>query len=280
MKKKTIRNVHLHQLSYNKCCYISILIFLLCLCICLICISFHFKNQKHNLLHNINEFELNVNAFESHINSLRNEYMSLNILNIESKELLKDIEKQKDETMNKLTEIKKEHSRLTNSKLINELSEILTYDNIKLLETWTNKKILFPCYASAGSLAFSGKVFHGLCDIYNNTLTVIKTKENVIIGGYTTQTWEGEVSKEDPNAFVFNLNDKTYFKSLNGKPAISCSYVNLPVFGNDIALTKELYYSTFPSSYSRYDQNGNEGKVYHESKTLLDVVAIEVFVLR
>ena len=280
MKKKTIRNVHLHQLSYNKCCYISILIVLLCLCICLICVSFHFKKQKHNLLHNINEFELNVNAFESHINSLRNEYMSLNILNIESKELLKDIEKQKDETMNKLTNIKKEHSRLTNSKLINELSEILTYDNIKLLETWTNKKILFPCYASAGSLAFSGKVFHNVCDIYNNTLTVIKTKENVIIGGYTTQTWEGEVSKEDPNAFVFNLNDKTYFKSLNGKPAISCSYVNLPVFGNDIALTKELYYSTFPSSYSRYDQNGNEGKVYHESKTLLDVISIEVFVLR
>ena len=205
--------------------------------------------------------------------------MSLNILNIESKELLMDIEKQKDETMNKLTKVKKEHSRLTNSKLINDLSEILTYDNIQLLETWTNKKILFPCYASAGSLAFSGKVFHGLCDIYNNTLTVIKTKENVIIGGYTTQTWEGEVSKEDPNAFVFNLNDKTYFKSLNGKPAISCSYVNLPVFGNDIALTKELYYSTFPSSYSRYDQNGNEGKVYHENKTLLDVVAIEVFVL-
>ena len=279
MKKKTIRNVHLHP-SYNKCCYISILIVLLCLSICLICVSFHFKKQKHNLLHNINEFELNINTFESHINSLRNEYMSLNILNIESKELLKDIEKQKDETMNKLTKIKKEHSRLTNSKLINELSEILTYDNIKLLETWTNKKILFPCYASAGSLAFSGKVFHNVCDIYNNTLTVIKTKENVIIGGYTTQTWEGEVSKEDPNAFVFNLNDKTYFKSLNGKPAISCSYVNLPVFGNDIALTKELYYSTFPSSYSRYDQNGNEGKVYHESKTLLDVVAIEVFVLR
>ena len=279
MKKKTIRNVHLH-FYHNKCCYISILIFLLCLSICLICVSLYFKKQKQYLLHNINEFELNVNAFESHINSLRNEYMSLNILNIESKELLMDIEKQKDETMNKLTKVKKEHSRLTNSKLINDLSEILTYDNIKLLETWTNKKILFPCYASAGSLAFSGKVFHGLCDIYNNTLTVIKTKENVIIGGYTTQTWEGEVSKEDPNAFVFNLNDKTYFKSLNGKPAISCSYVNLPVFGNDIALTKELYYSTFPSSYSRYDQNGNEGKVYHESKTLLDVVAIEVFVLR
>lgn len=278
MKKKTIRNVHLYP-YYNKCCYISILIFLLCLSICLICVSLYFTKQKQYLLHNINEFELNVKAFESHINSLRNEYTSLNILNIESKELLMDIEKQKDESMNNLTKVKKEHSRLTNSKLINDLSEILTYDNIKLLETWTNKKILFPCYASAGSLAFSGKVFHGLCDIYNNTLTVIKTKENVIIGGYTTQTWEGEVSKEDPNAFVFNLNDKTYFKSLSDKPAISCSYVNLPVFGNDIALTKELYYSTFPSSYSRYDQNGNEGKVYHESKTLLDVVAIEVFVL-
>ena len=193
---------------------------------------------------------------------------------------MENIEEQKDETLETLTKVKKVYSRLTNRKLINDLSEILTSDDIKLLETWTNKTVLFPCYASAGSLAFSGKVFHGVCDIYNNTLTVIKTKENVIIGGYTTQTWEGEVSKEDPDAFVFNLNDKTYFKSLTGKPAISCSYENLPVFGNDLALTRELYYSTFPSSYSRFDQHGKEGKVYHENKTLLDVVAVEVFVLR
>ena len=240
MKKKTIRHVHLQCksiLSYNKskCCYTSLLIFLLCLSVCLICVSIYYKKQKNHLLHSIKEFESTVNALESYVSSLRNEYTSLNILNAESKKMLNDIEQQKEETMNTLTKVKKVHSRLTNKKLINDLSEILTFDNIKLLETWTNKTILFPCYASAGSLAFSGKVFHGVCDIYNNTLTVIKTKENVIIGGYTTQTWEGEVSKEDPNAFVFNLNDKTYFKSLPGKPAISCSYVNLPVFGNDIA---------------------------------------------
>ena len=245
-------------------------------------LSFNFasiKKQKNSIIKDINEYSNIVSKEEGTIKVLKANLVSVK----EGKEgnekiLTENISTNKDK-LQYLSQVENRKSKLTNKKLQNELSEILTKDDISLIEKWTNKTFMFPCFASAGNLAFSGKLFHTQCDMYPNTVSVVKTKKGSIMGGFTTQTWEGEKEKYDDKAFIFNLNDKIKFNIRKGKPAIAPSFVNLPVFGKDLALTKDVYYSSFPSSYSNEDEYGNTNDLYIEKKTMIEPVAIEVFVL-
>ena len=57
--------------------------------------------------------------------------------------------------------------------------------------------------------------------MYRNTLTIIKTKEGLIFGGFTSQTWEGnDFDKEDENAFCFSVDNKKIYNCIKGKKAI------------------------------------------------------------
>lgn len=47
--------------------------------------------------------------------------------------------------------------------------------------------------------------FHKRCDLYYDTIIIIKLTDGSIIGGYVSETWKGEGYKEDPNPFLFNL---------------------------------------------------------------------------
>lgn len=69
-----------------------------------------------------------------------------------------------------------------------------------------------------------------------NTLTVIKSENNNIFGGYTEQDWTGNSEfKNDPNAFIFSLVNSfglkpSLFKCLD-KHAIFCFQEYGPTFG-------------------------------------------------
>lgn len=55
---------------------------------------------------------------------------------------------------------------------------------------------------------FNYTSFHGKCDGYPNTFTVIKSEHNYVYGGFTKQIWNdtcGLCSKNDSNAFIFSL---------------------------------------------------------------------------
>jgi len=53
---------------------------------------------------------------------------------------------------------------------------------------------------------FSASTFHQLCDDKGATMTVIKSSEGWMFGGFTTQSWSGNpVWKKDPQAFIFTL---------------------------------------------------------------------------
>ena len=112
---------------------------------------------------------------------------------------------------------------------------------------------------------FSAKVFHSKCDEIKNTLTVIKSTNGNIFGGYASQPWSS-VDKviTDRKAFVFSLiNQKNDpFKRQNavrGIKSIKCSPSNGPCFGNgDICIASnsnanEDSYCNFGSSYKLRD---------------------------
>ena len=76
---------------------------------------------------------------------------------------------------------------------------LLNTINIPSSRTWS------LCY-QATSNGFNASTFHAKCDGKNNTLTLIKTTNSFIFGGFTTVDWSGTASyKFDSNAFIFSL---------------------------------------------------------------------------
>ena len=79
----------------------------------------------------------------------------------------------------------------------------------------------------------SATKFHEKCDNIGPNLTIIKTKKNIIMGGFTTRNWEYEIeSKKDDLAFIFNFNNKKIFNIKKGENAITSRRDQLINFWN------------------------------------------------
>jgi hypothetical protein len=116
----------------------------------------------------------------------------------------------------------------------------------------------------ASSHGFSSQNFHSHCDNKANTLTVIKTTNGNIFGGFTQQTWEGSGYKIDNNAFLFGLVNqennpiKMKIKS-GGQNAIYCHSGYGPTFGNGhdfyIASNSNLNQTSYSNLGVSYQQH-------------------------
>ena len=122
------------------------------------------------------------------------------------------------------------------------------------------KTINFPLNSSWNLLyqatqdGFKASDFHSKCDNVINTLTVIKSTNGFIFGGFTTQTWTPTESfKSDSFAFLFSLVNiyKTPLKLNISIPnnAITASSLRGPAFGNGYDLVVEDQ-SNLPNSRS------------------------------
>ncbi len=142
---------------------------------------------------------------------------------------------------------------------------------------------------------FTAQNFHTKCDTVANTLTIIKSTNGNIFGGFTEKAWDSSSGYViDPKAFVFSLvnNENKPFKALctNGSSAIQCHSDCGPMFGNnstgcDIVIksgsnVNQSGWSNFGSSYKHADyQYGTE-----KAKSILagshnfQTLEIEVFV--
>ncbi|EFC44192.1 predicted protein [Naegleria gruberi] len=78
--------------------------------------------------------------------------------------------------------------------------------------------------------------FHRKCDDKGSTFIIVKTKEDEIFGGYTTQTWKipqanifGHTQRNDENAFLFiRSKSRKYFKlPITNQPSIDCTHARL-----------------------------------------------------
>jgi hypothetical protein len=83
------------------------------------------------------------------------------------------------------------------------LSEKQGTDLIELCKFDSSRWILLYRASTDG---ISASAFHSNCDKKAKTLTVVKSTDGEIFGGYTEQAWDGSnQSKLDPNAFIFNF---------------------------------------------------------------------------
>jgi hypothetical protein len=106
----------------------------------------------------------------------------------------------------------------------------------------------------ASSEGFSAKSFHTKCDGIKQTLTIVRSDNDCVFGGYTEASWSSEGQyKEDPDAFIFSLVNKERFpfkaRCIEAKKAILCHMIYGPSFGAlDFFLQSESNQSQFSRS--------------------------------
>ena len=67
------------------------------------------------------------------------------------------------------------------------------------------------------------KNFHLKCDNIGPNLSIVKTKENLIFGGFTMKNWSGDkINKKDNLSFVFNFQNKKIHEIKHEQFAIWC----------------------------------------------------------
>jgi hypothetical protein len=137
---------------------------------------------------------------------------------------------------------------------------------------------------------FEATNFHSKCDNKPNTLTIIKSTNDNVFGGYTEQKWNQIVYyKDDPNSFLFSLINKLNkpkkikWSKNNG---ICCSISNSPVFGggHDLCIADKSNTNTNSCSnlglfytHSDYEYESNEAKSFLAGSFNFQVSEIEVY---
>ena len=89
-------------------------------------------------------------------------------------------------------------------------SKILVYNQLKNqlqkfvgeFKSIKNWKLLYRASVDG----FQSSNFHQKCDNIANTVTIIRSTNRNVFGGFTTQAWDSSNSyKNDDNAFIFSL---------------------------------------------------------------------------
>ena len=263
--------------------------------------SINFKNdlnEKINFLkQNIdlmkNEYDSKILQLEAKNNFLENKFIENkvyfeNIIQNLKKEIehLKNSSNKKNE--NKI--IKEKENKINDNKInFNSLNYSLTSsitinpNNSKILLD-EDFNFLFPNKNIFKDLLFCSDLdgdniltYHNKCDKIPNTLTIIKTKDNFIFGGFTTNFFESSpyTWKEDENSFIFSINLKKKFYPKDKKKAIlSVKYMG-PTFGDgyDVYLhdkflsEEQKYYNIKDNTYNlkKYElTNGNKSYIINK----------------
>ena len=161
------------------------------------------------------------------------------------------------------------------------------YDEI--CKQLNKKEIKFIQRFNASKDGDSSKKFHEKCDKIGPNISIVKTKENLIFGGFTVNNWSPQVKvKKDDLAFLFNYQTKKIHNNKKGENAIYCSNDLLIDFYNNkgtittLALVDKCFYKnsyTCPikdSSYINFvkDYELNNG---HQTFKVSELELYEIF---
>lgn len=140
-------------------------------------------------------------------------------------------------------------------------------EQLKLISILANQNILYNSIQllfRASKDGYSSKSFHQNCDGYSNTITILKSDKNRVMGGFTSIAWSTEFGyKRDEAAFLFTLrNEKKLkhhvfkIKSSHYKKAVYHSPDAGPIFGEGFDLFIQNRCNEKP-------QNISNPKTYH-----------------
>jgi len=158
---------------------------------------------------------------------------------------------------------------------------------LKLNEFYGKKDQKWKLCWKATRDGFSADRFHELCDNKGASLTVIKSSDGWLFGGYTSQSWTSAgVWKLDPGAWLFTLTNvygipAAKFPVTNEKQAILGYPTYGPTFGaHDIYISDKSNihgnsHTQFPNAYR--DSTGKGRTLFTGMPTFL-TSDIEIFI--
>ena len=155
----------------------------------------------------------------------------------ERKEQRKDIiEKEKDALSRLTSTIKTIHEN--QEKHFYYLAELLNF--ITLNELATNFRLLFRASEHEKNLA---EKFHELCDGKGPTITIVRSENKKLFGGYASISWNSDGESSAPGSFLFSLDQQTKHTIVkNENCALRGNKEYGPSFGgSDLALSYAGY---------------------------------------
>ena len=174
-------------------------------------------------------------------------------------------------------------SEILNRTQINELINLIGFDKF---DQW---KLLYR----ATQHGFKSKDFHSKCDGSSKTLTIVRTTNGYVFGGYTEAQWDSSGSyKYDAKAFIFSLVNREHtpvkINVRNENFAIFCDYNLGPTFGylynyrdtyHDFAIADEsnLNEDSFTQLGFSYNFNLVKSETFLAGSKYFRVENIEVF---
>jgi hypothetical protein len=118
-------------------------------------------------------------------------------------------------------------------------SVIVTQQMIAHIENWTNRTAdkWFLCFRASKD-GFIPAAFHTLCNGLGPSVTIFRSTDGYIFGGYTSISWASNGAVSDPNAFLFTLLNPFAFSPqkttlLSPKGNVLDDPNSLPVFGKN-----------------------------------------------
>lgn len=99
-------------------------------------------------------------------------------------------------------------------------------------KNFINKKLKMKLLYRVSRDGDGSSTFHQKCDNIKDTVTLVKTKNDLIFGGYTNETWNGDGYKKDDKAFCFSIDLKKKYNNKKTDLSIYCNKGYGPSFGN------------------------------------------------
>ena len=126
-----------------------------------------------------------------------------------------------------------------------------------IISNFKNVKLYFNLIYKATIDGDKAQNFHNKVDGKNQLIILVKTSENIIIGGYTSNPWSSSNRfKYDQDAFLFSINKEEKYNIINYNSACYHSKDDGPCFGNNGEL------KIADNCFKEYSITNNESNCY------------------
>ena len=181
----------------------------------------------------IKELCKKINILEEENKNLKNETKSLKDEIKVIKDELNVIKKWKEDN-EKEKENENKWKQEIDSNILTKFEDYQFIEKIYRIndENFINKKLKMKLLYRVSRDGDSSSTFHQKCDNIKDTITLVKTKNDLIFGGYTNETWNGDnIYKKDDKAFCFSLDLKRKYNNKKTDYSIKCYKGYGPCFG-------------------------------------------------
>ena len=109
-------------------------------------------------------------------------------------------------------------------------------------------------------------------------MILIETPEGKKFGGFTTQSWDGDINKQDENAFIFSLDKLKIYDVITNQNAISCKPNFGPIFcGYQIFIYDNFFKNGGITGNANKNFNTEKNFELNDGNVIFKVKELEVF---